>query len=129
MRKPVLLYVNNKGADQPAYLRSLISTFVIRCLDSIISVVAICKISRLLLVSKAEQASLGLTWSQTLKTGFLVTRLKLSMTYKQLVVLNFHLFWQFLNYDCSKVLVFTETVKQIRGVFGDNLGIIFLISP
>ena len=28
-------YVNNKGADQPAHPRSLISTFVVRCLDSI----------------------------------------------------------------------------------------------
>ena len=30
-------YSNNKGADQPAHPRSLISTFVVRCLDSIIS--------------------------------------------------------------------------------------------
>ena len=28
--------MNNKGADQPAHPHSLISTFVIRCLDSII---------------------------------------------------------------------------------------------
>ena len=34
MRKPVLLYINNKGADKPAYPRSLISAFVVRCLDS-----------------------------------------------------------------------------------------------
>ena len=35
MRKPVILaYVNNKGADQPALPRSLISIFVVRCLDS-----------------------------------------------------------------------------------------------
>ena len=34
MRIPVLSYVNNKGADQPAYPRSLISAFVVRCLDS-----------------------------------------------------------------------------------------------
>ena len=34
MRKPVLSYVNNKGADQPAHPRSLISAFVFRCLDS-----------------------------------------------------------------------------------------------
>ena len=33
MRKPVLSYVNNKGADQPAHPRSLISAFVVRCLD------------------------------------------------------------------------------------------------
>ena len=28
-------YANNKGADQPAHPRSLISTFVVRCLDSV----------------------------------------------------------------------------------------------
>ena len=41
MRKPVkpfgiLAYANNKGAEQPAHLHSLISTFVVRCLDSIV---------------------------------------------------------------------------------------------
>ena len=35
MRKPVLVYANNKGADQPAHPRGLISTFVVRCLDRI----------------------------------------------------------------------------------------------
>ena len=30
------LYANNKGADQHAHPRSLISTFVVRCLDSMI---------------------------------------------------------------------------------------------
>ena len=45
MRKPVLPYANNKGADQPAHPRSLISTFVVRCLDSIISLVSIFAIS------------------------------------------------------------------------------------
>ena len=33
MRKLFLSYVNNKGADQP-HPRSLISAFVVRCLDS-----------------------------------------------------------------------------------------------
>ena len=40
-------YVNNKGADQPVHLRSLISTFVVHCLDSIIPLVSISEISRL----------------------------------------------------------------------------------
>ena len=40
-------YANNKGADQPAHRRIPISTFVIRCLDSIIPLVSIPKISRL----------------------------------------------------------------------------------
>ena len=40
-------YANNKGADQPAYPCSLISTFVVRCLDSIIPLLAIAEISSL----------------------------------------------------------------------------------
>ena len=47
MRKPVMPYANNKGADQPAHSRSLISAFVVRILDSIIPLVSICKLSRL----------------------------------------------------------------------------------
>ena len=39
-------YANNKGADQPAHSRSLISTFVVRCLDSMICILAISKVSR-----------------------------------------------------------------------------------
>ena len=58
-------YANNKGADQPAHLRSLISTFVVRSLDSIISLVSRSKISRFQLVSVAEQAGLNVTHSQT----------------------------------------------------------------
>ena len=40
-------YATNKGADQPAHPRSLISTFVVHCLDSIISLVSMSEISRL----------------------------------------------------------------------------------
>ena len=43
IRKPVylfMLYANNKGADQAAHPRSLISAFVVRCLDSIIPLLA-----------------------------------------------------------------------------------------
>ena len=52
---------NNKGADQPAHLRSLISAFVIRYQDSLLGMVAIGKILRLLLGSVDEQAGLSLT--------------------------------------------------------------------
>ena len=65
MRKPVLPYVSNKGADQPAHPCSLISTFVVCCLDSIISPVSISEISSLYLPSVAAQAGLCLTWLQT----------------------------------------------------------------
>ena len=44
----LVLYATNKGADQPAHPRSLSSTFVGRCLDSIISLVSIFAISWLL---------------------------------------------------------------------------------
>ena len=47
MRKRVMSYANNKGADQPAHPCSLISAFVVRCLDSIISLDSIAEISRL----------------------------------------------------------------------------------
>ena len=40
-------YANNEGADQPAHPRSLISTFVVHCLDNIIPLFAIAEMSRL----------------------------------------------------------------------------------
>ena len=44
---PFMPYANNKGADQPVHPRSLISAFVVRCLDSITTELAKAKISRL----------------------------------------------------------------------------------
>ena len=38
---------NNKGADQPVHPRSLIRAFIVRCLDSIISLDSTAEISRL----------------------------------------------------------------------------------
>ena len=43
----LMSYANNKGADQPAHPRSLISAFAVRCLASIISLDSIAVISRL----------------------------------------------------------------------------------
>ena len=40
-------YANNNGADQPAHPHSLISTFDLRCLDSIIPMLVISNVSRL----------------------------------------------------------------------------------
>ena len=65
----LLLYVNNKGADQPVHLRSLVSTFVIRSQYSTLRNHATCNISIMLIFSVVEQAGLSLTWSyQPLKT-------------------------------------------------------------
>ena len=68
-------YANNKGADQPAHPRNLISTFIVHCLDGIISLVFISVISSLYVASVAVQAGLCLTWSQTPETGFFVAML------------------------------------------------------
>ena len=43
----LMSYANHKGADQPAHPRSLISTFIVHCLDSILSLDSIAEISRL----------------------------------------------------------------------------------
>ena len=75
-----LPYANNKGAVQPVHPRSLISTLVVCCLDSIILLVSISEISSLYLASVVAQAGLSHTWLQTPKTGFLVTRLILRIT-------------------------------------------------
>ena len=48
----------------------LISTFVVCCLDSVMSLVSVTKISSLMLASVTEQASLSLTWSETPKDKF-----------------------------------------------------------
>ena len=50
---------------------SLISAFVVHCLDSMIPLVSISEISSLYLASVVAQAGLSLLWSQTPKTGFL----------------------------------------------------------
>ena len=63
-------YANNKGADQPSHPRSLISTFVVRCLDSMVCILDISKLSRFYLASVAEQAGLNLTWSKIPKDTF-----------------------------------------------------------
>ena len=68
-------YADNKGADQPAHPRSLISTFIVRCLDSVIPLVSVSKISSLYLASVSAQAGLSLSLSQIPKTGCFVTRL------------------------------------------------------
>ena len=66
----LMSYTNNKSAVQPAHPRSLISTFVVRCLDSIISQDSIAEISRLWLPSVAVQAGLCLARSETPEDTF-----------------------------------------------------------
>ena len=76
-------YANNKDADQPVHPRSLISDFVVRCLDSIIPLLVISKISSLYLASVAAQAGLCRTWSHTTKTGFSRDEAHISQVYSK----------------------------------------------
>ena len=69
-------FANNKGADQPAQSRSLISAFVIRFLESTILKLATSEISFFKLVSVADETGLSLALSETPNTGFLETRPK-----------------------------------------------------
>ena len=70
----LMSYANNKGVDQPAHSRSLISSlisaFVVRCLDIMISLQSIAEISRLEPASMAAQACLCLAWSDTSEDTF-----------------------------------------------------------
>ena len=67
-------FANNKGADQPAHLRRLVSAFVIRFIESTISRLATSEISIFWLVSVAEETGLNLAFSETPKTGFVARR-------------------------------------------------------
>ena len=75
MKKPVDAICEQQGVDQPARMRSLISAFIVHCLDSIIPLVSIAEFSSLHLASVAAQAGLYLTRLRTPKTGFLATKL------------------------------------------------------
>ena len=50
----LMSYANNKGADQPAHPRRLINAFVARCLDSVMSLASVTKISSLMLASESD---------------------------------------------------------------------------
>ena len=67
-------FANNKGADRPGHQGRMISAFVIRLLESIISKLATGKISIFLLVSVATETNLRITLSETPKTGFVVSQ-------------------------------------------------------
>ena len=70
-RKHVLGVANNKSTDQSAHPCRLISAFVIRILERIISNLATGEISSYLLVSVAEQTGLSLAMSEPPKEVFL----------------------------------------------------------
>ena len=74
MRKPVyaICEQQRRRSTCTSTLHTLISTFVLHCLASILTLVPISEISSLYLASVAAQAGLCLTWSQAPKIGFLM---------------------------------------------------------
>ena len=67
-------FVNNKDKEQPAHPHRLISAFVFRFLESVISKHDTGGISIFKLDPVAEETGLSLALSETPKTGFLATR-------------------------------------------------------
>ena len=82
-------FANNKDADQPAHPHSLISAFVIRFLESIISKLATSEILFFLLVSVAEETGLNINLSETQRTGFVVSR-PIYIAYAPVPLINPH---------------------------------------
>ena len=69
MRKRVLCHMRTTKPQIGLCIR-LISTCVVRCLDSVISLVSVTKISSLMLASVAAQAGFCLAWSETPEDTF-----------------------------------------------------------
>ena len=77
MRKPAFCICENKDADQLRGNREAEQRLSFRYTDSTIPLLSKSEFSNLLPSSVAVQAGLCRTWSETPKTGFLRTRLKL----------------------------------------------------
>ena len=66
MRKRVLCHMQTTKAQISLRIHAVWSApFVVHCVDSVMSLVSVTKISSLMLAAVAEQASLSLTWSET----------------------------------------------------------------
>ena len=80
MRKPALCICENKDADQLCGNREADQRLCFRYTDSTIPLLPTFEISNLWPSSLAVQPCLCRTWSETPKTSFLTTRLKLAWT-------------------------------------------------
>ena len=90
MRKPVHAICEQQRCRSACASAQLISTFVVCCLDSIVSLVSKSEISSLYLASVTAQVGLCPTRSKTWKTGFLMTWFIYgqSVSYSELVQLT-----------------------------------------
>ena len=78
MRKPDFCICENKAADQLCGNRTADQRLCFRYTDSTVPLLPKSEISSLKLSSVAVQLGLCQTWSETQKTGFLMSRLYLS---------------------------------------------------
>ena len=92
-------FANNKGADQPAHPRSLISTFVIRLLERIISRLAMSEISIFLLVSVSEDNGFRDSYVGNPKDRF--SHDKAQIKFNELCCSHVHRSVMFLKGGCS----------------------------
>ena len=106
-------YVNFTSLIEPRHektcfnhVRSLISTFVVRCLNSIISLVSISKISRLELASVAAQAGLSLTWSKKPEARFSRDVAQFDLEFISYSLYNEPFFLSFLSFFLSSMRMF-----------------------
>ena len=76
MRKPAFCICENKDADQLRGNHEADQRLCFRYIDSTISLLSKYEISSLWPSSVTVQPGLCQTWSETPKTGFLITRLK-----------------------------------------------------
>ena len=93
--KPLtVLYANNKGADQPAHVRSLVSAFVCHSIETMMTPL---KTQTFNLLSVAGQASFNLTWLETPEKGFLTPRTMRAIGGRMAVILMERGYCQFLT--------------------------------
>ena len=81
MRKPAFCICENKDADQLRGNREADQRLCFRYIDSTIPLLSKSEISSLYPSSVAVQPGLCGTWSETPKTGFFTTRLKLVVSF------------------------------------------------
>ena len=99
-------YTNNTGTNQPAHLHSLISAFVVRCVDSLSQVLQLLY-PKFWLVSVAEQVSFSLSWSNNCEQQVLPLP---GLHYYLSVVVTFSLqsrslYWCVLHKGCVNCLL------------------------
>ena len=100
MREPTICICENKDADQFRGNREADQRLCFRYMDSTIPLLSKSEISRLKPSSVAVQPGLCGTWSETPKTGFLITRLILGCNILKYFYNICHVYKKLTEYIC-----------------------------